>query len=80
MGWSVKIKWIQGDEWGNIWVGSEIICLKPCIVVRESICVPCKVVMSSDHHAGDLALGSPKTTIIETCFVISINDLIRNSY
>ena len=40
-----------------------IICLKPCVVVKESICVPCKVVMSSDHHAGDLALRSPKTTV-----------------
>ena len=24
-----------------------------CIVVRESICVPCKASMSLDHHAGD---------------------------
>ena len=63
MGWSVKIKSIQDDDWSNTWVGSEIICLKPCIVIRESICVPCKVLMSSDHHAGDLALRSPKMTV-----------------
>ena len=55
----MKIKSIQGD----IWVGSEIICLKPCVVVRESICVPFNVVMSLDHHAGGLALRSPKTTV-----------------
>ena len=61
MGWSVKIKLIHDDELGNIWVGSEIICLKPCAVVKESICVPC--VMSSDHYAGDLALRSPTTTM-----------------
>ena len=35
-----------------------------CCVVRESIYVPCKVVMSLDDHAGDLALlRSPKTTV-----------------
>ena len=37
-------------------------CLKPCVVVRESISVSWKVIMSSDHHFGDLALRSPKTT------------------
>ena len=54
---------IQDDDWDNIWIGSEIICLNPCVVVKESICVSCKVVMSSDHHAGNLALRSPKTTV-----------------
>ena len=37
--------------------------LKFCVVVRESICVPSNVVMSSDHHAGDLALRSPKVIV-----------------
>ena len=55
---------MQDDDWGNLWVGSEIICLKPCVVVRESICVRCKVLMSLDHHAGDLALRSPKMCMI----------------
>ena len=54
---------MQDDDWGNKWVGSEITCLKPRVVVKESICVPYKVVMSSDHHAGDLALRSPRTTV-----------------
>ena len=63
MGWSAKNKSIQDDDWGNIREGSKIICLKPCIVVRESICMPCKVVMSSEHYAGDLALRSPKTAV-----------------
>ena len=62
MGWSVKIKLIPDDDWGNVRVGSEIICLKTCNVVRETICVPCKVVMSLGHYAGDLALRSPKMT------------------
>ena len=63
MGWSVKIKSIQDDDWGNIWVGSEVIYLKPCVVVRESIYVPFIVVMSCGHHAGGLELRSPKTTV-----------------
>ena len=54
---------MQDDDWSNIWVVSETICLEPCVFVRESICVPCKVVISSDHHAGHLALRSPKTTV-----------------
>ena len=62
LGWSVKIKSIHDDDWGNIWVGSAMSCLKPCVVVRESISVWWKVIMSSDHHFGDLALRSPKTT------------------
>ena len=48
---------------GCIWVGSEINCLKPCVIVRESICVLCKVAMSLDHHSGDLALSSPKIIV-----------------
>ena len=54
---------MQDDDWGNKWVGSKITCLKPCVVVKESICVSCKVVMSSDHHAGDVVLRSPRTTV-----------------
>ena len=40
-GWSVKIRSIYDDyELERKWVGSEINCCKPCIVVRDSICVP----------------------------------------
>ena len=57
---SVKLKLIQDDDWGNIWVGSEIICLKPCAVVRKSICVLCMVVprttMLVIWHWGNLKL------------------------
>ena len=60
LGLFVKIKLIQDDDWAYKWVGSEIICSKPCTVIRASIFVPCKVAMPSDHHAGDLALSSPK--------------------
>ena len=63
MGWSVKIKSIQDDVWGSTWVGSEINYLKPYVVVRESICVPCKVAMYSEHQSGDLALESPKMIV-----------------
>ena len=63
MGWSGQIKSMPDNDWGNIWEGSEIICLKPCFVVRELICVPCKVVLSSHCHTGDLALRRPKTTV-----------------
>ena len=43
--------------------GSEVNCLTLCIVVRESICVSCKVAMSLDHHSGDLALRLPKMIV-----------------
>ena len=38
-------------------------CLKACVVVKESICAQCKVVMPLDHHSGDLALRSPKMIV-----------------
>ena len=63
MGWSIKIKSVQDNDLGSIWVGSEINCLKSCVVVRESICVSCKVAISSDYHSGDLTLKSPKMII-----------------
>ena len=48
------------DDWGIIWLGSEVNCFTLCVVVRESACVSCKVAMSLDHHSGDLALRLPK--------------------
>ena len=41
-------------------IASEINCLKPCVVVKESIMVPLILVMSFDHHVDDLALKSTK--------------------
>lgn len=61
--WSIKIKSIQSDGWVSMWVESKIICLKPRVFVWESICVPFKVAMSLDHHAGYLSLRSPKRTV-----------------
>ena len=62
LGWSVKIKSIQDVDWGNIWVASEINCLKPCVVVKGSFRVPLMLVMFFDHHVDDLALKSPRIT------------------
>ena len=44
-------------------IASEINCLKPCVVVKESIMVPLILVMSFDHHVDDLALKSTKITV-----------------
>ena len=38
-------------------------CLKPYVVVKESIRVPLMSVMSFDYHVHDLALKSPKITV-----------------
>ena len=63
LGWSVKIKSIQHSDWGSIWLWSGINCIKPCVVVRESICVTYKLAMSLDYHSVDLALKSPKIIV-----------------
>ena len=44
-------------------VASEINCLKPCAVIRESIWAPLGLVISFDHHDDDLALKLPKITV-----------------
>ena len=44
---------------GSKWVGSEISCCKPWIVVRDSVYVPSWDVTSSDYHDLDLALKLP---------------------
>ena len=71
-GWSVKIRSIHDDELGSKWVGSEISCCKPCIVVRDPICVPSSDVTSSGYHDLDLALKSPSIIVKE-----GLNCLIR---
>ena len=63
LSWFVKIKSIQDIDWEGIWVASKINCLKPCVVVRESIRVPLRLVMSFDHHVDDLTLMSPEIPI-----------------
>ena len=65
-GWSVKIRSIHDDyELESKWVGSEISCCKPWIVVRDSICVPSWDVTSSDHHDINLALKLPGVIVKE---------------
>ena len=54
---------MQDDDWGSIWVVSKINCLKPCVVIRESIRLLLRLVMSFGHHVDDLALKSPKITV-----------------
>ena len=82
-GWSVKIRSIHDDELGNKWVGSEISHCKPCIVVRDSICVPSWDVTSSGHHDLDLALKSPSIIVKEglNCLIWfrSLSKLDKNS-
>ena len=41
-----------------MWVGSEISCCKPKVVVSESICEPSLNIVSSFHYDSDLALKS----------------------
>ena len=71
MGWSVKMRSMQGNEFGNEWVGSDIICFNPCTVVNESMSVPSGYVMSTGHHDLDLALKSPniKNKITEMIYI-----------
>ena len=40
LGWSIKIRSIQEDEAGNIWVRSDINWWKPYIEIKELIWVP----------------------------------------
>ena len=83
--WSVKIRPIQDDnhELGSKWVVSEISCCKPCIVVRDSICVPSWDVTPSSHHYLDLALKLPSIIVKEGLnFLIwfrSLSKLDKNS-
>ena len=81
-GWSVKIRSIHDDEWGSKWVGSEISCYKPCIVVRDSICVPSWDVTSSGHHDLDLALKSPSIIVKEgfNCLIWFSSIKIRQKF
>ena len=55
LGWSVKMRSMQDNEFGNRWVGSHISWCSPCIV-NESMSVPSGDVLSSGHHDLDLAL------------------------
>ena len=50
LGWSVKMRSMQDDEFGNRSVGSDISWCNPCIVVNESMSVPSGNIMSSGHH------------------------------
>ena len=59
LGWSVKMRSMQDDEFSNRWVGSDISWCNPCIVVNELMSVPSGDVMSSGHHVVDLALKLP---------------------
>ena len=60
LSWSVKIRSIQEDEAGNIWVGSDINWLKSYIEIKEIILVPSGEMISFGHQSLDLALKSPK--------------------
>ena len=39
-GWSVNINSMQVEEFGQMWVRSEISCSRPELVVSKSICKP----------------------------------------
>ena len=60
--WSVNIKSIKVEEFGKMWVGSEISCCRSWVGASESICEPSFDVMSLFHHDLDLALKSPSIT------------------
>lgn len=53
---------IREDEWGSIWVGSEMISCRSEVVMRISG-RPSGVTMYFDHHDGDIPLKSPKIVI-----------------
>ena len=63
LGWSVKTRSMQYNEFGNKWVGSDSSCCNPCTVVNESMSVPSGDVMPSGHHDLDLALKLPNTIV-----------------
>ena len=60
--WSVNIKSVQVEEFDKMWVGSQISCPRPQVVVSKSICEPSFDIMSSFHHDLDLELKSPSIT------------------
>ena len=61
--WSVKIRSMQYNEFGNKWVASDSNCCSPCTVVNESMSVPSGDVMPSGHQDLDLALKLPNTIV-----------------
>ena len=54
---------MQDNEFGNKWIGSDIIYCSPCTVVNQSMSEPSGDVMSSGHHDLDLALKSPNVIV-----------------
>ena len=48
-GWWVNVRSMQDEDWGRRWVGCDISWWNPCILVRDSSCVPA-VVLSLGHQ------------------------------
>ena len=68
--WSVKTRSIHDDELGSKWGGSEIAFRKPCIVFRDSICMPSWNETYSGYHNLDIALKSP-SMILKKVWTVS---------
>ena len=63
LGWPVKMRSVQDNEFGNKRVGSDIICCSPCTVVNDSMSVPSGDVVSFGHHDLYVALESPNIIV-----------------
>ena len=63
LGWSVKMRSMQGDKFWRMCVGSDINWKKPYSELIDSICVPSLFVMSWTHQLLDLALKSPSRIV-----------------
>ena len=50
LGWSVKIRSMQDEELGNMWVRSFTNYWKPYDEVKASSCIPSGVLVSEAHH------------------------------
>ena len=59
LGWLVKIRSIQLEEFSKICVSSPINCLRRHMDIRESNCAPSEVVGSSTDQFVEFALKSP---------------------
>ena len=67
---------MQDVDSGGIRAVSKINCLKPCVIVRESISISLRLVMSFNHHVDNLALKSAIITVnrdFETSTLLSIS-------
>ena len=70
-----KIKLMQEDDAGNIWVDSLISCCIPNCDVMPSLLLSSSDVLSSSYHLCNFALRSPRRTIKKGLFFSIVSKL-----